>query len=139
MGAVHRQAAESMPLILVVDDSSYQRRVICDMVRKAGYETLEAADGDDGLEKIAAHHPACTLVDLLMPGKGGLELLESLKDQGSSIPVIILMADVQESIRHECMQLGAAAVVTKPVDAAALIPAIANALDRASPRLPSPD
>ncbi len=120
-----------MPLILVVDDSSFQRRVICDMVRDAGYETLEAADGQDGLEKIAADRPACSLVDLLMPRKGGLELLESLKDQGSSIPVIILMADIQESVRQQCLQLGAAAIVTKPVDAAVLIPAIGKALDRA--------
>ncbi|MCH7521941.1 MAG: response regulator [Candidatus Marinimicrobia bacterium] len=130
MGDHRRRAAEAMPLILVVDDSSYQRRVICDMVREAGYETLEAFDGEDGLEKVATGRLACALVDLLMPGTGGLELLESLKDQGSSLPVIILMADVQESIRKKCMQLGAAAVVTKPVDAAVLIPAIGQALDR---------
>lgn len=132
MGDVHRREIETMPLILVVDDSSFQRRVICDMVHDAGYETLEATDGQDGLEKIATDRPACTLVDLLMPRKGGLELLESLKDQGSSIPVIILMADIQESVRQQCLQLGAAAIVTKPVDAAALISAIGQALDRAT-------
>lgn len=119
-----------MALILVIDDSSYQRRVICDMVRDAGYETLEAADGQDGLDKIASDGPTCALVDLLMPQKGGLELLESLKAQGSSIPIIILMADNQESVRHKCLQLGATTVVSKPVDAAELIPAIGKALGR---------
>ncbi len=119
-----------MSLVLVIDDSSFQRRVIGDLVRAAGYETVEAADGREGLEKIATHRPACILVDLLMPRMGGLELLETLKEQRSPTPVIIITADIQEAVHQQCLQLGADAVVTKPVDQAQLIPLISKALDR---------
>ena len=102
--------------------------VIRSLVRDAGYETDEAENGRAGLEKIAARKPHCILTDLLMPDMGGLELLESLRELGAAIPVIIITANIQESVRQRCLELGAAAVVNKPVRQEELHPAIEKAL-----------
>ncbi len=117
-----------MALILIVDDSSFQRRVIRSLVRQAGYETEEAGNGRAGLEQVAARKPDCILTDLLMPELGGLELLETLREQGTAIPVIIITANIQESVRRRCLELGAAAVVNKPVRQEELLPALEKAL-----------
>ncbi len=117
-----------MALILIVDDSSFQRRAIRSLVRQASHETEEAENGRAGLEKAAASKPDCILTDLLMPELGGLELLETLREQGAAIPVIIITANIQESVRRRCLELGAAAVVNKPVSQEELLPAIEKAL-----------
>ncbi len=117
-----------MALVLIIDDSAFQRRVIRSLVRDAGYETEEAENGRAGLEKIAARKPDCILTDLLMPDMGGLELLESLREPGAAIPVIIITGNIQESVRQRCLELGAAAVVNKPVRQEELLPAIEKAL-----------
>lgn len=117
-----------MALILIVDDSSFQRRVIRNLVRQAGHETEEAENGRAGLEKAAARKPDIILTDLLMPELGGLELLEALSEQGAAIPVIIITANIQESVRRRCLELGAAAVVNKPVRREELLPALEKAL-----------
>jgi len=117
-----------MALVLIIDDSAFQRGVIRSLVRDAGYETEEAENGRAGLEKIAARKPDCILTDLLMPDMGGLELLESLRELAAAIPVIIITGNIQESVRQRCLELGAAAVVNKPVRQEELLPAIEKAL-----------
>ncbi len=121
-----------MALILIIDDSAFQRGVIRSLVRDAGYETEEAENGRAGLEKIAARQPDCILTDLLMPDMGGLELLESLRELAAAIPVIIITGNIQESVRQRCLELGAAAVVNKPVRQEELLPAIEKALGDAT-------
>ncbi len=121
-----------MALILIVDDSSFQRRAIRSLVRQAGHETEEAENGRAGLEKAAARKPDIILTDLLMPELGGLELLEALSEQGVAVPVIIITGNIQESVRQRCLELGAAAVVNKPVRQEELLPAIEKALGDAT-------
>lgn len=117
-----------MALILIVDDSSFQRSVIRNLIHAAGHETEEAENGRAGLEQVAARKPDCILTDLLMPELGGLELLETLREQGTAIPVIIITANIQGSVRRRCLELGAAAVVNKPVSQEELLPALGNVL-----------
>lgn len=117
-----------MALILIVDDSSFQRRVIRSLLHEAGHETEEAENGRTGLEKAAARQPDIILTDLLMPELGGLELLEALSEQDVAVPVIIITANIQKSVRRRCLELGAAAVVNKPVRQQELLPAIEKAL-----------
>ncbi|UCH63433.1 MAG: response regulator [Fidelibacterota bacterium] len=117
-----------MALILIVDDSSFQRRVIRRLVHQAGHETEEAENGRTGLERAATWKPDIILTDLLMPELGGLELLEALREQGFAIPVIIITANIQESVRRRCLELGAAAVVSKPICEDDLLTAMEEAL-----------
>jgi len=103
-----------MPKILVVDDSLFARVNICDTLKEAGYETLQAENGRAGLEKALNEQPACILSDLLMPEMDGISLLSSLREMGNAIPVIVLSADIQESKRKKCEELGTFGFLSKP-------------------------
>src|SRR6185369_7217909 len=92
--------------ILVVDDSLFQRKSICQILTDAGYEVVEATDGQDGLEKALSIRPDCILTDLLMPRKDGIEFISELKAKGPTPPLFVLTADIQESKRRLCMELG---------------------------------
>ncbi|MFC1975107.1 response regulator transcription factor [Chloroflexota bacterium] len=105
-----------MALILIIDDSSYQRRLIRKFIEIQGHQTIEATNGNEGLEMIDTHAPDCILLDLIMPEASGFELLETLQKQNSKIPAVVVTADVQASTHKQCLDLGAAAVVNKPVD-----------------------
>ena len=87
-------------MILIIDDSSFQRGLLRQIVLTGGYETVEAIDGADGLAKLRGRRPDCILSDLLMPRMGGLELLEALSLKEVTIPVIIVTANLQESVRE---------------------------------------
>lgn len=117
-----------MPLILIIDDSSFQRRMIKKDIAAEGHETLEAGNGMIGLEMIASHAPDCVFLDLLMPEMDGPTVLENLRDQGSETPVIVLTADIQESIKDRCLELGAITVINKPLKTEQLRAAITKAL-----------
>jgi CheY-like chemotaxis protein len=100
--------------IVIIDDSNFQRKIITKFVKAEGHETYEGANGKIGLELIAAHKPDTILCDLVMPEVDGFEVLRTLQEQGSKIPVIILTADIQAPVREQCMQLGAKKFLNKP-------------------------
>ena len=104
-----------MARILVVDDSGFQRKKTCRILHRAGYESVEAADGALGLAAIVEHEPDLVVTDLNMPNMTGMELLEALQEQGTDVPVVVVTSDVQEVTREECMERGAAEVLGKPV------------------------
>ncbi|MGD1074827.1 MAG: response regulator [Thermodesulfovibrionales bacterium] len=76
---------------------------------------LEADNGITALQMVFSHSPDYIVLDLVMPDMDGLKVLKSLRDRGSTIPVIVLTADIQESVRRECIDLGARAFITKPL------------------------
>ncbi len=117
-----------MPTILVVDDSGFQRTFLSKTLKNGGYDVLEAANGEQALEVAAAARPDCILTDLIMPDMRGLVLLETLQNQGSEIPVVVLTADIQERVEARCLELGAARVLHKPVKPARLIETLAGVL-----------
>ena len=118
-----------MAQILIIDDSAYQRHKARNAVEAEGYELLDASNGQKGLEMAIAHTPDCILLDLLMPEMRGEEVLQTLRDQGLGIPVIVLTADIQESTRQQCLQLGAVAFINKPLQKAELLDAIRQVLN----------
>ena len=103
-----------MARILVVDDSAFQRKRILGMVERLGHETIEASGGREALEVILGQLPDCVLLDLLMAHLGGIETLQQLQQRGLKIPVVVMTADVQETIRRQCLELGAVDVLHKP-------------------------
>ncbi len=121
-----------MAKILVTEDSIYMRRVVTTMVREAGHTVVEAADGDECLRQIAAEAPDLLLLDLVMPGRDGLSVLGELAKSESSLPVVVLSADIQESVRRGCLELGAKAFLNKPPKKEALLAAIRQALGEAN-------
>jgi len=110
-----------MASILVIDDSSFARKSVVRMLAVAGNHVLEAANGREGLEKAEKHKPDCIILDLLMPEMDGLEVLRALKERECAIPVIVVSADIQETTRKECMELGIVAFIRKPFNANELL------------------
>jgi CheY-like chemotaxis protein len=103
-----------MAKILVVDDSKFSRNRAIEALRKAGHEVLEAPDGKVGLEVVAAHELDCVLLDMLMPVLDGPEFLGRLRAGGSSLPVVVVTADIQSSTRALCQGLGVSGFLQKP-------------------------
>jgi len=103
-----------MALILTIDDSMYMRKKMISILKEDGHEILEAEDGVIGLQMADSHKPDCILLDLIMPEMDGLKVLKSLHESGSKVPVIVITADIQESMQKKCMELGAYAFINKP-------------------------
>jgi len=93
-------------------------------------EVATAASADEALGRIADAMPDLVLLDLVMPGRSGLELLEDLRKQGASPPVVVLTATKTVTTAVEAMKLGAADYVTKPFEVEALRIKIRNLLQQ---------
>lgn len=103
-----------MATILIIDDSTYMRSKIRNTLKTGGYNFLEAESGSKGLQMIQEHSPDCIILDLILPEIDGLKILRILYDKQVKTPVIVVTADIQESVREQCLQFGAKAFVNKP-------------------------
>ncbi|MBR4760396.1 MAG: EAL domain-containing protein [Lachnospiraceae bacterium] len=112
-----KYSEHSKKLILVVDDESINRQMLGYIV-SSEYEVVYAENGVDALEKIHTFHDTLSMIllDLLMPGMDGFELLEILKSDESlrQIPVIVLTSEKAAEVKS--LKLGAADFITKPYD-----------------------
>jgi len=101
-------------VVLVTDDSGFLRKRVCASVQAEGFKTIEAEDGEKCLEAIAEHQPDCVFLDLIMPVMDGFAVLKALQDYPDAPPVVVLTADIQDSVRAECLSLGAKIFLNKP-------------------------
>ena len=104
--------------VLVVDDSAAVRKFVAFALRMVGCQSIEAMDGQDGLEQLARNPDTCLVVtDLNMPNMDGLTLIRELKASGgyARIPVVILSSEQDEPIREISRQAGADAYLVKPL------------------------
>jgi two-component system chemotaxis response regulator CheY len=118
-----------MSKVLVVDDSAMSRRIVRSILESAGYEVVEAADGILALEKYFLDKPDVVLLDLVMSGMYGLDVLAKLREIDPRASVVVATADIQSSTRKMAEDGGALSVVTKPFVAADLIAAVTGALE----------
>jgi two-component system, NtrC family, response regulator AtoC len=102
--------------ILVADDDRTIRRNLVLLLRSEGYQTLEAVDGDEALAKVAHDSPDAVLLDLKMPGRGGLDVLAALEPVLAELPVIVITALGGSAAAIEAMRRGAYDYLTKPFD-----------------------
>lgn len=105
-----------MAKILIVDDSKLARTQVRRQLLGGGYEVLEAENGREGLEIARQEQLDCILLDLLMPEMDGMELLQELAAAGVDIPKIVVTANIQPSIRSQCLELGADEIINKPAN-----------------------
>lgn len=108
--------------LLIVDDSGFSRRKFREAILKEEptLQLVEAVDGEDALQKIETEKPDACVTDLLMPKMDGMAFLRTLKERRSTTKVIVLSADIQDRRKEECLALGAALFVEKPLSAAKL-------------------
>ena len=109
-----------MPVLLIADDSMFQRFQTAKTAKEAGFDVIEAKDGEECLRLAREKRPQALLLDLNMPDPGGVAVLEVLSRELPDIQVCVVTADIQETTRLRCMELGAREFLNKPVDQAAL-------------------
>jgi len=104
--------------ILIVDDEEIVRRVLRGLLKKEGYEVIEAEDGEAGVELAKKEDPDVILMDLTMPVMGGLQACRLLKkdEKTKNIPVLVVTTASDES-KIEAVNAGIDDFVSKPFDA----------------------
>ncbi len=122
--------ADSRCRILVVDDESVVRASISNYLSKNGFDVEEAEDGESALARIHEFNPQIVLLDVMMPGIAGDEILGTIKEWKPSIEVIMVTAVTREELRTECHSMGAFAVLIKPVSPDLLKATILEALEK---------
>ena len=118
--------------ILIVDDEKDIVKMLDYNLKKEGFRTVVAHDGEDALTLVSREHPDLVLLDLMLPGKDGLEVCKSLKNEikTASIPIIMLTAKTQEADKIVGLELGADDYVTKPFSPRELLARIKAVLRR---------
>ena len=101
--------------VLVVDDSSMARRKAREILEGSGHKVIEAEDGAAALDRYSTEKPDLVLLDMVMSGMYGLDVLRKLREMDDKAKVIIVTADVQTSTREIVEQAGSRGVVTKPI------------------------
>ena len=122
--------------ILVVDDDPKIRTVVRRGLAYEGYRVVEAASGEEGLEKAREHLPDLVVLDVMMPGEDGLSLLKSVREKKSDTPIILLTARGLPAERIEGLKIGADDYLSKPFEPEELALRINAILRRAAPEAP---
>jgi two-component system, OmpR family, response regulator ResD len=119
-----------VPTVLVVDDESVVREVVVKYLRREGFRTLEAGDGDTAVALVEHEHPDIVVLDLMLPGTDGLAVCRWIRER-SELPVIMLTARAEEADRIVGLELGADDYVTKPFSPRELAARVKTVLRRA--------
>ena len=106
-----------MAVVLIIDDSPTELHLFQSILDKAGFETLVADSGEEGIRQAVTSRPDCILMDVVMPGMNGFQATRKLtKDPAtSSIPVIMITTKDQETDKIWGMRQGAVEYLVKPV------------------------
>ena len=116
--------------ILIADDSVFAREVLKDILSRNGYKNIaEASDGLEVVEMYEKERPDLVLLDLIMGKMDGICALEKIMEKDRSARVIVVSATGQEDIVSQCMKLGSAGFVVKPVDEIKLMSEIKKAIE----------
>jgi two-component system, chemotaxis family, chemotaxis protein CheY len=114
--------------ILIVDDSSLARRTTRSALESLGHTVEEATDGADALERYFLGRHDVVILDMVMNGMYGLEVLARLRELQPEVRVIVATADIQQSTRDQVREGGAAAFLNKPINRDALADTVARVL-----------
>jgi len=114
--------------ILIVDDSALSRRTLRRILEAAGYEVVEAVDGMAALEVYFLEKPVLVLLDLVMKGMYGLDVLGKLREMDPKVLVVVASADIQSSTRKMAEEAGALSFIHKPFVSEQVIAAVEAAL-----------
>jgi two-component system chemotaxis response regulator CheY len=115
--------------ILLVDDSSLARRSARQMLGEQGYVVEEASDGAQALERYFLGRHDLVLLDMVMTGMYGLEVLAKLREFDPQVRVIVATADIQKSTEEQARAAGASAFINKPLNRARLQETVAAVLE----------
>jgi two-component system chemotaxis response regulator CheY len=115
--------------LLLVDDSALARRSLRTILESGGFEVVEAEDGMLALERYFLEKPDLVLLDLVMKGMYGLDVLTKLRQMDPSARVVVVTADVQDSSHELVEQAGASAFISKPVERQRVLDVVRTVLE----------
>jgi two-component system, response regulator PdtaR len=128
--------ANSKGRILVVDDDRLVLATVTHGLSEAGYEVIDADNGDDAILLAREHRPQLALLDIRMEGKSGFDVAETLRD-AYAIPFMFLSAFADPATLAKVQALGAQAYLIKPLDVGQIVPSVAAVLARLQTAGPS--
>ena len=133
-------ADQAMPTVLIADDVPDVRELISLTLSPEAYRVLEATDGDMAWTMIQEHHPEVVVLDVLMPGRTGLELTKAIRDDPTlaSTYVILLSAAAQPAQVHAGLAAGADRYMIKPFSLVEFLDAVLEGLQSRHPKPGAP-
>jgi len=117
-----------MPLILVVDDAKTMRDSLKEALVPAGFDVVEAENGEQGLEMVGRHAVDLVISDLNMPGMDGLTMCGHIKEQGHGMPIFMLTTQTSPELKARAKGFGVVAWIVKPHKNEALLGGIRKVL-----------
>ncbi len=121
--------------VLITDDAAFMREMLREIITEGGYEVVaEAADGEETLARFNEYHPDVVTLDIVMPGKSGLEVLRELTALYSSACVVMCSALGQEALVMEALEAGAKEYIIKPFKPEQVLGALNEALQKSADR-----
>lgn len=118
--------------VLIVEDEKNIVDILRFNLQRAGYHTLEAYDGEDGLQKAVSENPDLILLDVMLPKMNGFDVCKTLRSRRSNVPVIILTAREEESDKVLGLEIGADDYITKPFSMRELVARVGANIRRTS-------
>ncbi len=117
-------------LIMTADDSASMRQMVSFTLKQGGYETIEAADGQDALNKLQSTPVHMLITDLNMPNMNGIELIKAVRAESryKFIPIIMLTTESEASKKMEGKAAGATGWIVKPFKPEQLITVVKKVL-----------
>ena len=103
-----------MPRILVVDDAKIMRDSLKDLLEPAGFDVVEAENGEQGLEVLSQHAVDLVISDFNMPGMDGLTMCSHIKEQGRKLPIFMLTTQTSPELKARAKEYGVVAWIVKP-------------------------
>ncbi len=128
---------EQKKTILIVEDEKNIVDILRFNLQREGYDTLEAYDGEDGLEKARSGKPDLILLDVMLPRMNGFDVCRALREEGSNVPVVILTAREEETDKVLGLEIGADDYITKPFSMRELIARVGANIRRTAMSAPA--
>jgi len=122
---------DDKPLVYVVDDDDAIRRSAGFMLKTSGFRVRSFESGLELLKEVRSLEPGCILLDIRMPGMDGLDVQRALRDEGVSLPVVIMTGHGDVNIAVQAMKAGAVDFIEKPFEK----PTLLDALEQGHSRL----
>ncbi len=120
-----------MDEVLIIDDEWSIREISTLMLEKSGYKVLSASDAAEGLKLLTENSPVAVIIDVVLPGKNGLEFALEISQIKPGIPIVLMSGRISteaDSIRNFTGHFGIACALAKPFTHAQLLAALENAV-----------
>lgn len=101
--------------VLIVEDTPENLYALQRVFRHEGFEIIEAANGEEAIQKSTAESPDLILMDMRLPGISGYDAAEIIRRSAPAIPIVAITADALPGDREKCLDLGCAAYFSKPI------------------------